>query len=123
MKPFLFSLSCALKGIRLLFANQKNAQYQGIIAVIVCLMGWIFGLSITEWMLITICIGLVFFAEGVNSSLEYLVDFVSPEYHIKAGKIKDLAAGSVLILALTTLLIGLVIFLPKIFLFFEAKGN
>ena len=120
MKRFLVSLTYALKGIRLLFSSQKNAQYHGIMAFVVCLMGWLFHISSIEWSIVVGCIGMVLFAEGLNTALEYLVDFISPEYHVKAGQIKDLAAGSVLIISLTTLIIGLIIFMPKVWPTFEA---
>lgn len=118
MKQFLFSLSYALNGIRLLFRSQKNAQYHAIISILVCLMGWIFRISSMEWIIVIASIGLVLFAECLNTTIEYLVDFVSPNYHIKAGEIKDLAAGSVLILSITTMVIGLIIFIPKVLAYF-----
>jgi diacylglycerol kinase (ATP) len=57
---------------------------------------------------------MVMSAEGFNSAIEEIVNFISPDYHKTAGKIKDLAAGAVLISVLGAILAGLLIFLPKI---------
>ncbi len=73
------------------------------------------GLSITEWLWITAAAGIVLIVELLNTALEVLVDLVSPAIHPKAKIIKDVAAGSVLMAAVTAVLIGLIIFLPKIF--------
>jgi len=118
MKQFLFSLSNALNGIKLLFRSQKNARYHAIMAILVCLMGWLFRISTMEWIIVIACIGLILFAECLNTTIEYIVDFISPNYDIKAGQIKDLAAGSVIILSITTLVIGLIIFIPKVLSYF-----
>jgi diacylglycerol kinase len=73
-----------------------------------------FALSITaiEWCLIIGCIGLVFMAEVFNTAIETLTNLVSPEFNPLAGKTKDLAAGAVLIAAITAAVIGIIIFLP-----------
>jgi diacylglycerol kinase len=123
MKRFLFSLSYAIKGIRILFSSQKNAHYHGYMALIVCIMGWIFHISSLEWVVLIACIGLVLFAECLNTTIEFIIDFISPDYHIKAGQIKDLAAGSVLILSITTFIIGLIIFIPKVWPYFKVITN
>lgn len=67
-----------------------------------------------EWIAVCMCIGMVLSAEAVNSSIEALADLVSPEYNEAIKKTKDLAAGAVLILAITAAIIGLIIFIPKI---------
>jgi diacylglycerol kinase len=123
MKPFFGSLSFAVNGIKLLFSTQKNARYQLCVAISVSALGWFFHLSAIEWMIVCGCIGLVLFAEGVNTALEYLVDFVSPQYHTKAGQIKDLAAGSVLILSIFAIIIGCILFIPKVIQYLHVKIN
>jgi diacylglycerol kinase len=70
-------------------------------------------------MLCFLCFGLVFGAETVNTSIEKLVDLVSPQKNELAGKAKDMAAGAVLICALFAAATGLIIFIPKVWnLFF-----
>ena len=67
-----------------------------------------------EWIAIVVCIGMVFAAEAVNSSIEALADRVSEEYDEAIKRTKDLAAGAVLILAMASATIGLLIFIPKL---------
>lgn len=97
-----------------MFRTQHNSWIHLIMAAAVIALGIIFRLKLREWLWISLAIGIVFTAELFNSAIEQLVDIVSPQYQEKAGKIKDLAAGAVLITALAAVIIGLVIFLPKI---------
>jgi diacylglycerol kinase (ATP) len=107
------SMGYALKGIKHFLKYEHNAWIQAVIAFCTIALGFYLGLSHIEWVVICIAIGLVFTAEIFNTAIELLVDFVSPDYHEKAGKIKDLAAGGVLICAFTALLVGLIILVPK----------
>lgn len=75
---------------------------------------YLLSISLLEWISILIAIGLVFSLELINSSIESLADFTSPEKNEQIKKVKDLAAAGVLIASLTALCIGLIIFLPKI---------
>ena len=68
---------------------------------------------------IAFAIGLVLAAEAINSSIEALADLVSPEYNEAIKRTKDLAAGAVLILAITAAIVGFIVFIPKLFIFFE----
>ncbi len=113
MKKFINSMGYALNGIKLSFAGQNNIKIQGVIGILVCLVGWTVTLSTLEWMIVLFCIGWVISAESFNTAIEYVVDFISPDYHIKAGQIKDISAGGVLIISITSSVIGLIIFIPK----------
>jgi len=84
-------------------------------AIVVVVFGFIYELSTTEWCLIIFAIGTVFSTEIINTALEYVSDLVSPEKNLKVKRIKDLAAGGVLISAIMAAIIGLIIFIPKIF--------
>jgi diacylglycerol kinase len=121
MKKFIDSMGYALNGIKLLFDGQSNIKIQGVIGILVCLLGWIITLSTLEWMIVLFCIGWVISAESFNTAIEYVVDFISPDYHIKAGQIKDLSAGGVLIISITSSIIGIIIFLPKCIKLFLAS--
>ena len=106
----LASFRYAFNGIRLLIQNEHNAWIHCFTAICVIIAGSFFGLSKTEWIAITIVIGAVLSAEAVNSSIESLADLVSPEYNEAIKKTKDLAAGSVLIMAIAAAIVGLIIF-------------
>ncbi|MCK9203188.1 MAG: diacylglycerol kinase family protein [Bacteroidales bacterium] len=105
----------AWKGIISVIRNQPNFQIQLGVTVIVLICGFLAGLSAFEWLAVIIMIGSVLSAEVMNSALEYLVDFVSPDYHELAGKVKDIAAGAVLVTAIAAVIVGLIIFIPKLY--------
>ena len=85
-----------------------------LVTVVVVLAGFFFRISLTEWCLVLLAIGLVLAAEAFNTALEYLTNLVSPDYHPLAGKAKDIAAGAVLILTLISVLVGVLVFFPRI---------
>lgn len=71
-------------------------------------------ISAVEWCAVIICIGMVFAAEGINTAIEAVCDQVSGRYAPLIKRAKDVAAGAVLILAITSVAIGCIIFLPKL---------
>jgi len=77
-------------------------------------LGFILHISSLEWLIIVLVIAGVFASEFFNSAIESLVDLCSPEFNEKAGRIKDIAAGAVLVTALGALVAGLIIFIPKL---------
>jgi undecaprenol kinase/diacylglycerol kinase (ATP) len=115
LKSRLQSFQYAFNGFKTLFSEEHNSRIHLFITVIVVLLGFYFQLSNPEWIFITICIAFVFFAELLNSSIENIADFISPEKHPTIKKVKDLAAAAVLVSAISSVIIGLIIFLPKIF--------
>ncbi|MEA4975086.1 MAG: diacylglycerol kinase family protein [Paludibacter sp.] len=120
MKRRIHSFKHAIRGIRMVIKSEKNMQIHLVVAVLVVLAGWFFDITTTEWMLCLLCFGLVFGAEMVNTSIENIVDLVSPKKHELAGRAKDMAAGAVLISALFAACVGLIIFIPKIWNLFFA---
>lgn len=110
------SFKYAFRGIWLLVSKEHNAWIHCFIAICVIAAGFLFGLDRLEWIAIVFAIGMVLAAEAVNTAIEYLCDFVSPEYREAIKHTKDLAAGAVLILAMASMVIGALIFFPKIFL-------
>lgn len=107
----------AFNGLKILFKTEHNAWIHTVSAIVAISMGFLFNLSIFEWCYIVIAIGIVFVAEIINTSIEYLTDFISPGMDERAKKVKDLAAAAVFVSSLTSLAIGVLIFLPKIICF------
>ncbi|NDP28893.1 MAG: diacylglycerol kinase family protein, partial [Flavobacterium sp.] len=70
-------------------------------------------ITATEWLFQILAIGLVMSLEGINTAVEKIADFIHPDYHERIGFIKDIAAGAVFFAALTAILIGLIIYVPK----------
>ena len=109
------SFGYAFRGIIYLFKTQPNAQIHAVAAVLVILLGFLFHISPLEWALIAISIGAVITTELINTAIESLTDLLSPEIQPKAGFVKDLAAGAVLVSAIAAGCIGCIIFVPKFF--------
>lgn len=116
MKKRIQSFGYAGRGIRLVFSTEANMKIHGMIAIIVVVCGLFFQISISEWIACLLCIGLVFSSEMINTALETVVYLASPNQHELAGKAKDIAAGAVLICAIISVIIGLLIFVPKAWL-------
>jgi len=113
MKKRIRSFVYAGRGIRLVFSSEANMKIHIVVATLVVICGFIFNINTTEWIACLLCIGLVFGAEMINTAIEDVVDLASPDHHELAGKAKDIAAGAVLICAIVSVIIGILIFLPK----------
>ncbi|NDW12812.1 diacylglycerol kinase family protein [Bacteroides sp. 214] len=118
LKDRLRSFVYAWQGIIILIRNEHNAWIHLFAVITVTALGFIFSITATEWIAVILCFGLVLAAEAFNTAIEKFVDHVSTEHHPILGKVKDLAAGAVLICAIAAAIVGLIIFLPYIMSFF-----
>lgn len=103
----------AAKGAFMLLRHEASIKAQAVIAVLVTIAGFYFNLSATEWIMQIFAIGLVISAEGLNTAIEEMANFVQPDFDKKIGYIKDIAAGAVFLSALTAIIIGCIIYIPK----------
>jgi len=103
------SFRYAFKGVAWAIRHENNFIYHLLATGIAIAAGLWLGFTRTEWILATAMAGFVYSAEIFNSAIEKLVDLISPEYHEKAGIVKDLAAGGVLAAAITALIVGVII--------------
>ena len=117
MKKFLNSLSYAFNGMKDLFLTETNAQIHLVAMFVVLIVGFFFNISKIEWLFVILVIVLVISAEAFNTALEHLTDLVSPEHHPLAGRAKDVAAAAVSIIVIGAIVVGLIIFLPKLIVF------
>lgn len=106
------SFGYAFKGIWWLLSSQPNAWIHLAATVAVVTAGFAFGIERWEWVALLAAMGMVWLAEGLNTAVEWLTDLVSPDYHPLAGKVKDVAAGAVLIAAIFAAAIGCIVFIP-----------
>jgi diacylglycerol kinase len=113
VKSFYFAFSGWIYVIR----TQNNFRVHIIATVVVILISALLHIEKLEWIAIILIIGMVWITEFFNTSIEVLVDLVSPDYHPLAKVCKDVAAGSVLVTALVAVLVGAIIFLPRLFVF------
>jgi diacylglycerol kinase (ATP) len=112
------SLKFAFKGAWLLLTSEDSIKAQVFMAIIVTLMGFFFDISNVEWMLQFLAIGIVLVAEALNTAVEKMADFVHPDFHIKIGFIKDIAAGAPTFAGIISLILAGFIYIPKINLLF-----
>ena len=108
---FFASFSYAYKGLQLA-VTERNFKLHILSTFLVVTLGFAIHITKVEWILILICIGMVLGMEVINTAIEEIVNFISPEYHLNAGRIKDLAAAAVLIVSIVAFIIALIIFLP-----------
>jgi diacylglycerol kinase len=108
----------AFQGLRTFFKTQHNAWVHVLVSFIVLMAGFCLGLNASDWLWIILAILMVFITEMLNTSIEFLSDFVSPEIHPLIKKVKDVSAAAVLIAAIGAISIGLIIFVPKIITYF-----
>ncbi len=112
---FLQSFVYAFQGVRYAVRTQRNARVHLLIALLAIGMGLWLGISPVEWGLVFVAITGVFIAEMLNTVVEACVDLATQEYHPLAKVAKDVAAGTVLLNAVLSIIIGLFVFGPHLF--------
>jgi diacylglycerol kinase len=105
----------AVAGLKYMLSTQRNARIHLAATISVTVLGIWLNLSINQWILIVIAIGLVWIAEMFNTSLECFFDLIEPEENkiVKAGK--DTSAAAVLITSLLSAIIGILVLGPLLF--------
>jgi len=116
MKKLIRSFGYAFKGVAYATTSQLNFRIHLFATAIALLLGYFLHITTGEWQWLMLCITIVLVTEIFNTMIETLVDLVSPGYNEKAGRIKDMAAGAVVIAAAFALITGIIIFLPKLLL-------
>ncbi len=94
--------------------HQRNAQIHIAITALVVVFGMLLQVSVAEWIALVLSITLVLSLEALNTAIEAVVDLASPQYHPLAKQAKDVAASGVLIGAIGAAIVGLIIFMPKL---------
>jgi undecaprenol kinase len=115
------SFAFAFNGIKICFASETNFKIHIAIGLATILLGLGFGILYSEWIVICICIALVIAMEMINTAIEKLCDVVQTSFHPTIKKVKDIAAGAALIMAIASVIVGAIIFLPKIIIYLQSK--
>jgi diacylglycerol kinase len=110
MKRFRYAIS----GLISAFKSEVNMRIHIILSAVACIAGFYFHLSSAEWIIIVLCIVLVISFELINTAIEELCNLVHPDRHPVIKKIKDIAAAAVLVAAVGSVVVALIIFLPKL---------
>ncbi|MBR1413170.1 MAG: diacylglycerol kinase family protein [Bacilli bacterium] len=113
-KNILVSFKYAFEGLLTALKTERNLRVDALAMILVIIFGFIFKISKLEWVICIVLSALVISAEVVNTVLETIVDMITEEINPKAKFAKDLAAAHVLIIALSSFVVGLFIFIPKI---------
>ncbi|MBP7006636.1 MAG: diacylglycerol kinase [Patescibacteria group bacterium] len=108
------STNHAWRGIGVLFKTTHNVWVHTFCTLLVVYLGFSFNISSLEWVAIVLAIGLVFVSEAFNTAIEVDMDLTSPDYHPYAKDTKDISAGAVLISVLFAVIIGSIVFIPKV---------
>ncbi len=114
IKKFLLSFTYPVKGLKYAYRNEQNLAVDVGISLLVLIAGFIFQLETYEWVIIAMTIGVVIAGELINTAIEAVVDLVTEEYHPLAKVAKDTSAAAVFILAIMAVVVGIIIFLPKL---------
>ncbi|WP_025728291.1 diacylglycerol kinase family protein [Atopobacter phocae] len=114
-KTFQKSLGHAWDGLKIVWQMESNFRRQLLVSVVVLLSGLFFQLHWMEWIVLVFAIALVLLMEIWNTTVEYLTDLITDNhYHILAKRAKDVAAGGVVLASVIAVLVGMIIFLPKL---------
>lgn len=109
----------ALRGISHGFRSEIHLRIHAAVAIVAIMLGVLFQIKSWEWCVILLNIGIVMGAELINAAIERLADRITKEQDPFIGQAKDLGAGAVLILSMVALVLGMIIFVPKLWLLFS----
>lgn len=114
-KNILYSFKYAFEGLGKAIKTERNIKIHICVMILVIISGIILKISKIEWIICIILFGLVISAELFNTAIEIAVDIAMPEKDSRAKKAKDVSASAVLVLAIAAAIIGLMIFIPKLY--------
>lgn len=106
---FIRSFGYAIEGFRTAVATERNIKVQLFVGVLAIVAGVVLRIDALSWVLVLLCIGLVLFAELVNTSIEAIVDLATQDLHPLAKRAKDIAAASVFTLSITAAVVGIIV--------------
>ena len=113
---FLRSISHAWAGLVHTFLTQRNARWHVVAALAAIALAIWLRIDSTSWAILLLTIGAVCAGETINTTVEALVDLLSPEWHERAKVAKDVSAGAVLLLAVTAIAVGLIVLGPPLWM-------
>lgn len=113
-KRVISSIKNSWNGLKAAYKNEQSVYIHLICTIILLLFGFLLKISTTEWLIIIAIIGLTLVIELLNTAIESTVDLVTKEFHPLAKVAKDTASAAEFVLTLTSAIIALVIFIPKI---------
>lgn len=116
LKKLNTSIKAAIIGLKAAIKEEQTFKIQVAVAILVIFFMFYYPLIVLERVILILTILLVLGLELINSQIERILDFLEPEFNHKIRKIKDLSASAVLVVVIGSIFIGLLIFLPYMFL-------
>ena len=116
LKQMFKSIGIAFDGIIDLIKSENNAKVHLVSTIVVIIVGLKLQFLAIEWLWISLAIAGVWVAELINTSIEKLTDLISPEINPIAKKVKDYAAGAVLVMAIWAIFVFCLISLPHLWM-------
>lgn len=113
-KNFFIALKNAFNGIKFVLKNERNFKIQVFLAIVAIFISGFLKINLIEWAIIVLTIFIVFLTEIFNTAIENVTDMITLEYNEKAKIVKDISAGAVVLTSIASIIIGGLIFLPKI---------
>lgn len=115
MKKFsILSFKYAFEGLLAALKEEPNLKFHFLAALLVLLLSFVLNISKTDFLIVILVIGLVITIELTNTAIEAVVDRFVESEHPGAKLAKDISAGAVLVAAITSVVVGIIIFLPYI---------
>lgn len=116
-KPIIKKFLYALFGFKIALKEEKSLVIHLIFSVLTIIISGVLKLNVIEWAIIIMLIGFVICLELINTAIENMIDMISFKYNFNAKKIKDIAAAATLVLAITSVVVGMIIFISRIVYF------
>jgi diacylglycerol kinase len=118
-RRLLKSFTYSFKGLQKVVREEQNIKIQLIIGTIIVLLGIFLQISASEWIPLILSMAMVILAEVLNSAVERVADVLKPRINEYVREIKDIMAGAVMITAITSIIIGILVFLPHLLEFLQ----
>ena len=123
-KRFLSSFKYSLQGLKYAYKNEQSMLIHFIATLLIVVLGFLLNISLTEWAIVLIAIGVTLAAELINTAIEAAVDLITLEIHPLAKVAKDCGSAATFVFSMLTAVIALIIFVPKVIhIFFYTIGK
>ena len=114
IKRIFASVKNSWNGLKVAYKNEQSVYIHLVCTVILLLLSFLLKISLTQWLIIIAIIGLTLVVELINTAIESTVDLVTKEFHPLAKVAKDTASAAEFVLSVTSAIIALMIFIPKL---------
>lgn len=119
IKSRLKSFKHSFAGLHTLIKEEHNSRVHLVAAIVVIVMGFVLKVTTVEWLVLALTIAFVIVVEIINSSIENLADAITEDYNLNIKKAKDMGAAAVFVSAVAAVIVGVIIFGPKLLMLFK----